>query len=145
LAKNLYLSPSRNPLRKVKELVTAWRLEATLGKARILELYLNVVELGPGIWGVEAASQTYFRRPARALRTDDAALLAATLPGPLKANPGYRVGRIRWRQQLILRRMMGEEIEVPTPDEGDGRSDGRTDSAPQAPEPPAATADSMPQ
>lgn len=144
LAKNLYLSPSRNPLRKLKELVTAWRLEATLGKTRILELYLNVVELGPGIWGVEAASQAYFKRPARALRTDEAALLAATLPGPLKANPGYRVGRIRWRQQLILRRMMGEEIEVPLPDEGDARSDGRTDSAPQAPEPPPARADSIP-
>ena len=64
LAKNLYLSPSRNPLRKVKEVVTAWRLEAALAKPRILELYLNVVELGPETWGVEAASRTYFRRPA---------------------------------------------------------------------------------
>jgi monofunctional biosynthetic peptidoglycan transglycosylase len=120
--------------------VTAWRLEGALGKTRILELYLNVVELGPGVWGVEAASQDYFKKPARALRTEEAALLAATLPGPLKANPGYRVGRIRWRQELILRRMMGEEIEVPTPDEGDAR----TDTAPPAPEPPAAANDSIP-
>lgn len=122
LAKNLYLSPSRNPLRKVKEAVTAWRLERALGKARILELYLNVVEFGPEVWGVEAASQKYFRKPARRLTASESALLAATLPGPLRANPGYRVGRIRWRQQLILRRMMGEEIVVP-PDQTDDRVD----------------------
>jgi monofunctional glycosyltransferase len=116
LAKNLYLSPSRNPLRKIKEAVTAWRLEAVLGKDRILELYLNVVELGPGIWGVEAASQAYFNRPARRLTQEQAALLAATLPSPLRANPSYRSGRIRWRQQLILRRMRGESIIIPPPD-----------------------------
>lgn len=117
LAKNLYLSPSRNPLRKVKEAVTAWRLESALGKNRILELYLNVVELGPGIWGVEAASQAYFKRPARRLRDDQAALLAATLPSPLRANPGLRASRIRWRQQLILRRMAGESIVLPPAEE----------------------------
>jgi monofunctional biosynthetic peptidoglycan transglycosylase len=117
LAKNLYLSPSRNPLRKVKEAVTAWRLESALGKNRILELYLNVVELGPEIWGVEAASQAYFKRPARRLRDDQAALLAATLPSPLRTNPGLRASRIRWRQQLILRRMAGESIVLPPPEE----------------------------
>jgi monofunctional biosynthetic peptidoglycan transglycosylase len=116
LAKNLYLSPSRNPLRKLKEAVTALRLEATLGKRRILELYLGVVELGPDIWGVEAASQAYFRRPASRLSAEQAALLAATLPSPLRANPGYRPGRIRWRQDLILRRMRGEPVIVPPPE-----------------------------
>lgn len=116
LAKNLYLSPSRNPLRKVKEAVTAWRLESALGKDRILELYLNVVEMGPEIWGVEAASQAYFKRPAARLRNDQAALLAATLPSPLRANPALRPGRIRWRQQLILRRMAGESIVLPPPE-----------------------------
>ena len=95
LAKNLYLSPSRNPLRKLKEALTAWRLEQSLGKTRILELYLNVVELGPGIWGVEAASQAFFRRPARRLSWDQAALLAASLPAPLRANAGHRPDRIR--------------------------------------------------
>lgn len=105
LAKNLYLSPSRNPIRKVKEAVTAWRLEAALEKDRILELYLNVVELGPGIWGVEAASQVYFRRPASQLTVAQAALLAATLPQPLTANPADRVHTIRWRQRWILGRM----------------------------------------
>lgn len=105
LAKNLYLSPSQNPLRKLKEAVTAYRLEAALGKERILELYVNVVELGEGLWGVEAASQHYFLRPARRLSREQAAALAGSLPFPLLSNPGYRPSRMRWRQQLILRRM----------------------------------------
>ena len=105
--------------------MTAWRLEAALDKDRLLELYLNVVEFGPEVWGVEAASQKYFRKPARRLTSSEAALLAATLAGPLRANPGYRVGRIRWRQQLILRRMMGEEIVVPPTEERSRRTGGR--------------------
>ena len=113
LAKNLYLSPSRNPLRKVKEAVTAFRLEGAMSKERILELYLNVVELGDEVWGFEAASQKYFKRSAARLSTEQAAALAATLPFPLSSNPGYRPGRMRWRQQLILRRMRGENVEVP--------------------------------
>jgi monofunctional biosynthetic peptidoglycan transglycosylase len=113
LAKNLYLSPSRNPLRKVKEAVTAYRLEAALGKRRILELYLNVVELGDGIWGVPAASRHYYGRSPARLSSGQAAALAATLPSPLAANPTLRPGRTRWRRALILRRMGGEPIEVP--------------------------------
>ncbi|HXI19708.1 MAG TPA: biosynthetic peptidoglycan transglycosylase, partial [Gemmatimonadales bacterium] len=113
LAKNLYLSPTRNPLRKLKEAVTAWRLEAALGKRRILELYLNVVELGGGVWGVEAASQRYFHRSAAALDSEQAAALAGTLPFPRSSNPAHRPGRMRWRQSLILRRMRGEWVEVP--------------------------------
>ncbi|MGE3527386.1 MAG: transglycosylase domain-containing protein [Gemmatimonadales bacterium] len=117
LAKNLYLSPSRNPLRKVKEAVTAYRLEWVLGKRRILELYLNVAELGEGIWGVEAASRRYFDRPVSRLSTEQAAALAATLPFPLSSNPAHRPGRMRWRQQLILRRMRGEDVVVPPAEE----------------------------
>ncbi len=105
LAKNLYLSPSRNPFRKIKEAVTAYRLEQVLGKERILELYLNIAELGEGIWGVDAASRTYFGRPATRLSRDQAAALAATLPHPTTSNPGYRPGRMRWRQRLLLDRM----------------------------------------
>lgn len=116
LAKNLYLSPSRNPLRKLKEAVTAYRLEAAFSKRRILELYLNVVELGPEVWGVEAASRAYFRRSASGLSAEQGALLAATLPSPLRANPGLRPGRIRWRQDLILRRMRGERVVIPPPE-----------------------------
>jgi monofunctional biosynthetic peptidoglycan transglycosylase len=117
LAKNLYLSPSRNPLRKVKEAVITWRLELALGKRRIMELYLNVVELGDGVFGAEAASQLYFRRSARNLDREEAAALAGSLPFPLRSNPGYRPGRMRWRQNLILRRMRGEEVEVPQVEE----------------------------
>jgi monofunctional glycosyltransferase len=113
LAKNLYLSPSRNPLRKLKEAVTAFRIEGAMSKERILELYLNVVELGDQVWGFEAASQKYFRRPASRLSTEQAAALAATLPFPLSSNPGHKPGRMGWRQQLILRRMRGEDVEVP--------------------------------
>jgi monofunctional biosynthetic peptidoglycan transglycosylase len=118
LAKNLYLSPSRNPLRKLKEAVTAWRLEYWLGKDRILELYLNVVELGPGVWGVEAASRKYFGHSARTLSIEEAAALAGTLPFPLRSNPGYRPGRMQWRQRMIVRRIRGERFEIPaeTPD-----------------------------
>jgi monofunctional biosynthetic peptidoglycan transglycosylase len=117
LAKNLYLSASRNPLRKVKEAVITWRLEHALGKRRIMELYLNVVELGDGVWGMEAASQLYFKRAARKLTREQAAALAGTLPFPRSSNPGYRPGRMRWRQNLILRRMRGEQVEVPTVEE----------------------------
>jgi monofunctional biosynthetic peptidoglycan transglycosylase len=117
LAKNLYLSASRNPLRKVKEAVITWRLEYALGKPRIMELYLNVVELGDGVWGVEAASQKYFSRSARALTREQAAALAGSLPFPLRSNPGLKPGRMRWRQNLILRRMRGEAIEVPKEEE----------------------------
>jgi len=117
VAKNLYLSPSRNPLRKLKEAVTAYRLELALGKRRILELYLNIAELGDGIWGVEAASRRYFNVPARRLTDTQAAALAATLPFPLLSNPAYRPNRMRRRQDLVLRRMRGERVEVPPVEE----------------------------
>ena len=113
LAKNLYLSPSRSPLRKLKEAITAWRLEYWLGKERILELYLNIAEFGPGLWGAEAASQEYFGKSAAKLSLEQAAALAATLPFPLRSNPNYRPGRMRWRRSLIIRFLRGEEIEIP--------------------------------
>jgi monofunctional biosynthetic peptidoglycan transglycosylase len=97
----------------VKEAVTAYRLELALPKQRILELYLSIAELGDGVWGVEAASRRYYRKPARRLTESQAAALAATLPFPLTSNPGYRPVRMRKRQSLILRRMRGERIEVP--------------------------------
>jgi monofunctional biosynthetic peptidoglycan transglycosylase len=133
LAKNLYLSPSRNPLRKVKEAVTAWRLELVLDKRRIMALYLNIVELGDGVWGVEAASQRYFHKSARRLTRDEAAALAGSLPFPLRSNPGYRPARMRWRQNLILRRMQGEWVEVPRVDPEEQQP---PDSLPSAPLPP---------
>ncbi|HEU5358503.1 MAG TPA: biosynthetic peptidoglycan transglycosylase [Gemmatimonadales bacterium] len=117
LAKNLYLSPSRNPLRKVKEAVTAWRLEAALDKDRIMALYLNTVELGHEVWGVDAASRLYFKRPARQLTLAESAELAGELPFPLRSNPGYRPARMFHRQQLILAHLRGEPVEIP-PDSG---------------------------
>jgi monofunctional biosynthetic peptidoglycan transglycosylase len=105
LAKNLYLSPSRNPLRKIKEAVTAWRLEMWLPKDRIMELYLNSVEMGPEIWGAEAASQRYFGVAARSLSDVQAATLAALLPFPRSSNPYYHPARMEWRREMILGRM----------------------------------------
>src|SRR5215471_13722523 len=116
LVKNLYLSPSRNPLRKVKEIVTALRMEVALPKDRILELYLNLVELGPGVWGVPAASQRYFGVAPGALSPDQAAALAATLPFPLSSNPAYRSARMLHRRDLILARYNGVNVFIP-PDE----------------------------
>jgi monofunctional biosynthetic peptidoglycan transglycosylase len=105
LAKNLYLSPSRNPYRKVSELFIARRLEAELSKARILEIYLNVIEWGDGIWGAEAAAGTYFGVSASALTLEQSALLAGAIFNPLELNPGKPSKRLVQRQQMILRRM----------------------------------------
>jgi len=88
LAKNLWLSPSRNPWRKVKEALLTRQLERHLGKRRILELYLNVVEFGPGVWGCESAARRYFGKPAAALTAGEAAQLAAGLPRPASWHPG---------------------------------------------------------
>ena len=105
LAKNLYLSPSKNPVRKLRELVIARRLEAELKKARILELYLNVIEWGDGIYGVESAARAYFQKPAAELGPAEAALLAAAIVNPRVLNPARPTARLVRRQQLILRRM----------------------------------------
>ena len=144
LAKNLYLSPSRNPLRKLKEAVTAYRLECALSKDRILELYLNVVELGDNVWGVEAASRKYFDRPASGLRRDQAAALAGSLPFPLRSNPGYRPSRMRWRQNLILLRMQGEPVEVPRAVEDSEPAAADTGAAPDTAAAPAADTSTAP-
>jgi len=113
LAKNLYLSPSRNPLRKVKEAVTAWRLEFWLPKDRILELYLNTSEMGNEVWGAEAASRLYFGTSARRLSTEQAATLAGLLPFPRSSNPHYRPGRMILRRDLIHQRLLGRPVVVP--------------------------------
>jgi len=105
LAKNLYLSPSRDPLRKLRELIIARRMEAALPKARIFEIYLNVIEWGDGIWGAEAAARTYFGVPASALGPEQAALLAGAIVNPRVLNPARPAARLRARQRLILGRM----------------------------------------
>lgn len=137
LAKNLYLSPSRNPLRKAKEAVTALQLELELPKDRILELYLNVAEWGPGIWGADAASRAYFGVPASRLTEEQAAGLAATLPHPLSSNPAFRPERMLARRELILARYHGGEVAIPSDEESSA-----TD-APAATTAPAMPADSL--
>jgi monofunctional biosynthetic peptidoglycan transglycosylase len=105
LAKNLYLSPSKNPLRKLRELIIARRLEAELPKSRILELYLNVIEWGDGVYGVESAAQMYFHSSSADLSPTEAALLAAAIINPRVLNPARPTARLIRRQQLILQRM----------------------------------------
>jgi len=105
LAKNLYLSSSRNPLRKIEEYFIARSLERHLSKKRILELYLNVVEMGERVYGAEAAARHYFHVPARGLSPQQAALLAGCLPNPRVMVPGAPNQRLRARQRMILGRM----------------------------------------
>jgi len=119
LAKNLYLSSSRNPLRKLKEALTALRLELPLPKDRILELYLDVAEWGPGIWGADAASRAYFGVPASRLSDEQAAELVATLPHPRTSNPTFRPERTLERRNLILARYHGVEVYIPPEEETD--------------------------
>jgi monofunctional biosynthetic peptidoglycan transglycosylase len=105
LAKNLYLSPSKNPVRKLRELLITRRLEGELTKQRILELYLNVIEWGDGVYGAEAAARTYFGRPAAELGAQESALLAGAIINPRLLDPGHPTARLRRRQQMIMRRM----------------------------------------
>ena len=117
LAKNLYLSPSRSIFRKLKEAVTAVRLELALPKDRIMQLYLSTAEFGPGVWGADAASRRYFGVPADRVTPAQAAALAATLPWPLTSNPGYHPGRMLARRDLILARYRGAKVTIPHVDE----------------------------
>jgi monofunctional biosynthetic peptidoglycan transglycosylase len=103
LAKNLYLSPRKSVTRKLQEALLAWRLERALTKERILEIYLNVVEWGEGIFGAEAAARRYFGTSARNLGRQQAATLAAMLPSPLTRAPGSR--HVQRVASIILRRM----------------------------------------
>ncbi|MBI5676112.1 MAG: monofunctional biosynthetic peptidoglycan transglycosylase [Nitrospirae bacterium] len=101
LAKNLYLSPSKNPARKLLEAFLTWRIENTLSKKRILELYLNMAEWGDGIFGIEAASLHYYGKPASALNPEEAARLASVLPNPIKYNPAGRSAYVEKRSRII--------------------------------------------
>jgi monofunctional glycosyltransferase len=105
LAKNLYLSPSKNPMRKLRELLITRRLEVELSKQRILEIYLNVIEWGDGVWGAEAAARKYFRKSAADLSASESALLAGAIANPRFMDPGRPSARLRTRQSMIMRRM----------------------------------------
>jgi monofunctional biosynthetic peptidoglycan transglycosylase len=105
LAKNLYLSTSRDPIRKFKELLIAGMLETTLSKKRILELYLNIIEWGRGVFGIEAAAQRYFHKSARQLTREEAARLAAVIPSPLRHKPSELTPFLERKKEVILQRM----------------------------------------
>jgi monofunctional biosynthetic peptidoglycan transglycosylase len=109
LAKNLYLSPSRNPVRKLRELFITRRLEASLGKRRILEIYLNVIEWGDGIFGCEAAARTYFGKSAADLTREEAALMAGAIINARELNVARPNRRLLRRQEIVLRRMGAAE------------------------------------
>lgn len=106
LAKNLYLSSQRSFFRKGQEAILAFMLERTLTKKRILELYLNEIEWGDGIYGAEAAAQHYFHKPAAALSFNEAAFLSAMIPNPRTVfNPQVNPRRVARRQKIIMRGM----------------------------------------
>ncbi|MBI4369753.1 MAG: monofunctional biosynthetic peptidoglycan transglycosylase [Elusimicrobia bacterium] len=105
LAKNLYLSPSKNPLRKIKEAIIAHRMEQELSKRRILEIYLNVIEWGPAVYGAQAASQYYFHKGADELTAEEAATLASYLPNPIRYSKPKYAKYVNKMTKKIIRRM----------------------------------------
>ncbi|MBK5277209.1 MAG: monofunctional biosynthetic peptidoglycan transglycosylase [Desulfuromonadales bacterium] len=105
-AKNLFLSREKSVTRKLKEIYLAYRMEQELTKGRIIEFYLNVVELGPMVYGIGHGSRYYFGKPASALTPRECAFLAAMLPGPRSAyNPYKNLGKVLRRSDMILKLM----------------------------------------
>jgi monofunctional glycosyltransferase len=108
LARSLYLSPRKNLFRKAKEAFITVLLERYLTKNRIMELYLNVVEWGPGVFGAEAASQTYFQKPAKELSPDEAVALVSILPSPRRWSPTSERSFMTRRRSRLYSRMRRE-------------------------------------
>ena len=113
LAKNLYLSPVKSPGRKIQEAIITWKMERVLSKRRILELYLNEVEWGEGVFGAEAAARRYFGKSASDLTPMEAARLAAVLPNPRKYNPAGDQRYVLSRANLIFSIMIRRGIVPP--------------------------------
>jgi monofunctional biosynthetic peptidoglycan transglycosylase len=105
LAKNLYLSTSKDPVRKLKEVIITLLLERTLSKRRILEIYMNIIEWGRGIFGIEAAARTFFGKSAAALTLEEGARLAAVIPSPLRHRPDADTRYVLRRKGIVLARM----------------------------------------
>jgi len=115
LAKNLYLSNERSFMRKGQEAIITYFMERNLPKRRILELYLNVIEWGDGVYGAEAASQYYFHKPSGNLNAREAAFLSAMIPNPRTIfNPQVNPKRVARRQRIILRLMPGVKMPAGT-------------------------------
>lgn len=105
VAKNVFLWPSRSWIRKGIEVYFTGLIELMWSKRRIMEVYLNIAEMGDGVYGVEAAARTYFKKPAKKLNSSEAALLAAVLPNPRRFLVQRPSGYVRFRQTMIQRRM----------------------------------------
>lgn len=105
LMKNLYLSPSQNPMRKWQEAILALRVERCVSKNRLLEIYLNEIEWGDSTYGVEAASRRYFGKSASRLNPAESALLAAMIPNPIARNP-YKYNRQLYRKKNVVLKLM---------------------------------------
>lgn len=124
LARNLYLSPSKNPLRKAKEILIAKRLEKVLGKRRILELYLNTAEWGKGIFGCEAAARAYFGKSAAELTPDEGVAMAVVLPNPRRWDPAKGGPYVEKNSARIIERMAAsglwlDDVQISTTTVGD--------------------------
>lgn len=149
LAKNLYLTPSRNPVRKIKEAILTWRIEHILSKRRILELYLNVAEWGEGIFGIEAAARHYYGKSAADLGPAEAAKLVTVLPNPRRYNPtgssryvesrSERIYQIMVRRGIVIEEFEeimqepGEEVRMEPP--GNSEPEGEPEKKGEAPAP----------
>jgi monofunctional biosynthetic peptidoglycan transglycosylase len=116
LAKNLFLSPSKNPTRKLHEALITWELEHTLDKPRIMEIYLNVIEWGDGIYGVENAARHYFNTSASELTEEQAAFLCAIIPNPRDTyNPEINPDRVEIKAQQIRQLMQNPALTLSRP------------------------------
>ncbi len=112
LAKNLYLSPDKDPIRKIKEAILTSRIENQLSKRRILEIYLNVAEWGEGIFGIEAAAQNHYGKSASQLNARQAATLAAILPNPRRYNPNGESKYVENQAERIYQIMVRQGIVI---------------------------------
>jgi monofunctional biosynthetic peptidoglycan transglycosylase len=112
LAKNLFLTPDKNPVRKIKEAIYTWRLERNLSKKRIMELYLNVAEWGDALFGIEAAARKYYGKSALSLEPEEAARLATVLPNPIRFSPVGNSKYVRSRSAFIYRIMVRRGIVI---------------------------------
>jgi monofunctional glycosyltransferase len=123
LAKNLYLSTSKDPIRKVKEAIITLLLEHQLSKQRILELYVNIIEWGRGVFGIDAAARTYFGKSASSLTLEEGVRLAAVIPSPLRHRPDSNSRYVLRRKAIVLNRMTSRRMAGAGPsDETSGAS-----------------------
>lgn len=134
LAKNLYLSPAKNPVRKMKEAIITWRMERSLSKRRIMELYLNMAEWGDGVFGIEAAARKHYGKSAALLSAREAAVLASVLPNPRRYRTDGTSRYVENRADRIYQIMIRRGVVIPEydevvaePEDGDQEETDRTD------------------